>query len=72
MNYPDDIRSYDRDPRSPFYQEVVIDTVEICWCCDKPEDQCECEDGFDARDAYCSDCSGDCGDCNYVFSGDDQ
>lgn len=21
MNYPDDIRSYDHDPRSPFYQE---------------------------------------------------
>ena len=29
-NYPDDIRNYDYDPRSPFYEEPV------CGYCGKP------------------------------------
>lgn len=36
-NYPDDIRSYDHDPRSPFYVEP-------------PEDPEEEDDGDDAYD----------------------
>ena len=27
-NYPDDIRSYDNDPRSPFYEEVDEEQAE--------------------------------------------
>jgi hypothetical protein len=27
-NYPDDIRNYDRDPRSPFYEDTKDDAME--------------------------------------------
>ena len=37
-NYPDDIRDYDNDPRSPFY-----DKVEICDKCGNGEDECICD-----------------------------
>ena len=28
MNYPDDIRSYDNDPRSPFYDSTIDDAID--------------------------------------------
>lgn len=32
-NYPDDIRSYDNDPRSPFYVEPMVECNECNqWC----------------------------------------
>lgn len=73
-NMPDDVRQYDTDPRSPFCPDPEdMPTVTLCWCCDKPESQCECSDGFDPREgAYCDFCAGDCGDCNYEFKGGDK
>lgn len=37
-NYPDDIHSYDNDPRSPFYVEPVLvsDCCQALW--DEPEE----------------------------------
>lgn len=38
-NYPDDIRQYDHDPRSPFYVPPAVKCVEChCW--------------FDSEDSY--------------------
>ena len=37
-NYPDDIRNYDYDPRSPFYEEPV------CSVCEEFYEECTCED----------------------------
>lgn len=51
MNYPDDIRDYDGDPRSPFYVSppceccgVDFDECDCCEDCERPQDECECED----------------------------
>ena len=41
-NYPDDIRMYDHDPRSPFYEEPP--TCEVCGEILEFE---ECEDGLE-------------------------
>ena len=38
-NYPDDIRNYDYDPRSPFYEER-----DYCDVCHERADHCTCED----------------------------
>lgn len=39
-NYPDDIRMYDNDPRSPFYSEA-----DACECCDTElEVETDCDD----------------------------
>lgn len=35
-NYPDDIRNYDHDPRSPFYEEP------FCEDCELPGEDCQC------------------------------
>ena len=40
-NYPDDIRNYDHDPRSPFYEGGT------CPECREDLECCECEEGDD-------------------------
>lgn len=40
-NYPDDIRMYDKDPRSPFYDGP--EEEDFCERCDELLDECECE-----------------------------
>lgn len=51
-NYPDDIRSYDNDPRSPFCDDGDYEcpecrmTEDDCTCCPEcgeSEYKCECE-----------------------------
>lgn len=50
-NYPDDIRQYDDDPRSPFHDREWIcehcglgeDMCECCEVCGLPDDECECD-----------------------------
>ena len=44
-NYPDDIRSFDKDPRSPFYVEPSI----ACKNCNKHYEECE---SYDPSDDY--------------------
>lgn len=60
-NYPDDIRNYDHDPRSPFYVEPrcsVCEQTEVdCLCAETCEscgelkndyfDECICEEEYD-------------------------
>ena len=51
MNYPEDIRQYDNDPRSPFYdapvcpvcgeEDCVCDT-EVCEECGSNFEDCTC------------------------------
>ena len=48
-NYPDDIRSYDDDPRSPFYKG---DTVQIV-C---KEDYCGAESEVHENCDFCPEC----------------
>ena len=47
-NYPDDVRQYDNDPRSPFFEappcKVCGQDFDYCDCCEECEcEQCECE-----------------------------
>lgn len=52
-NMPADVRLYDWHPNSPFAPEpveVITEIRVICWCCDQPEELCQCEDGFDPRE----------------------
>jgi hypothetical protein len=44
-NYPDDIRSYDHDFRSPFHTEAGADNEEPrCDHCGNYVDECDCEE----------------------------
>ena len=46
-NYSDDIRSYDDDPRSPFYKDPGCDT------CNDDTGLCSCEEDLEqAREEY--------------------
>jgi hypothetical protein len=52
MNYPDNIRDFDTDPRSPFYQAPPcehcgqdFDECDCCESCGLPVDECEREGG---------------------------
>ena len=56
MNYPDDIRRYDDDPRSPFY-----DGERHCPECGGNENDVECEPGHCVEDDECETCGG-CGE----------
>lgn len=38
-NYPDDVRNYDNNPNSPFYEEPPEEECEECG-----EVECECKD----------------------------
>ena len=53
-NYPDDIRKYDNDPRSPFY----VETYTHCEQCEKKLDE---EEGVVEYEDSCF-CSHDCKD----------
>ena len=54
-NYPDDIRQYDHDPRSPFFSTEE----DVCWACDR---ELEEDEGTEIRTKYsgiqfiCDDC----------------
>ncbi len=51
-NYPDDIRRYDNDPRSPFY----VEPSDYCKNCSEKHDVCEMqEDPHSGEGHFCSD-----------------
>lgn len=43
-NYPDDIRRYDDDPRSPFHHDEADNEEPRCHNCENYEDECDCEE----------------------------
>jgi hypothetical protein len=50
-NYPDDIRRYDNDPRSPFYVEPSA----YCEECAEKFDVCEMQENPHGEGFFCSD-----------------
>lgn len=44
-NYPDDIRRFDDDPRSPFFDGGDEPEPILCEGCSCPESECECDEG---------------------------
>jgi len=52
-NYPDNIRQYDNDPRSPFYSEGPM-----CPECEEPL-ECDSQDEFGCPELYCTNCLDD-------------
>ena len=43
-NYPDDIRSWDHDPRSPFYVEPPRYCTDCGNLIDEEDEECSCEE----------------------------
>jgi hypothetical protein len=66
-NYPDDIRQYDNDPRSPFYVQPPVDCAYCHASCDLDDmtetkfgDELfcgdECKESFELERYGCTDC----------------
>ena len=52
-NYPDNIRQFDNDPRSPFFNDP---DYELCSKCDKEFNFGELDEHFDDDKLICSSC----------------